>query len=370
MERCYSEGYVNPASQHRPGQRAKKVLEDTRERIAEILGADLGGSPPDRLLFTSSATEANNLALLGIAGAYQTGPGQVIISSIEHSSVIGPAEHLLDEGFRLDTLAVTTDGVVRAELFHDLIGEKTRVVSVLLGNHDTGVLQPVAELAAQCNEAGVPMHTDAVQVAGKLPVNFRELGVAAMTVGAHKLGGPLGIGALILRDGVPIVPITYGGHQQWGLRPGTESVPLAVGMLVALEILQKEQQQHASHLSGLRERFEARLRAGVKNLVINGSGAERLPHTSNVAFPGLDGQMLLVAFDMAGVVCSVGSACSSGSVELSPTLLAAGLPKEVISSSLRFSVGWTTTEQEIDEAVRRILYVYKELGGDQPFTVL
>ncbi|HYW80324.1 MAG TPA: aminotransferase class V-fold PLP-dependent enzyme, partial [Thermoguttaceae bacterium] len=204
IDRCHRAGYVNPASQHQPGQRAKKVLEDARERIALILGANMAGSSPDRLLFTSSATEASNLALLGIAKAYQTGPGQIIISSIEHSSVIGPAEHLLDEGFRLDTLAVTTDGVVRAELLPDLLGEKTRVVSVVLGNHDTGVLQPVAELAAMCNEAGVPMHTDAVQVAGKLPVNFRELGVAAMSIGAHKLGGPLGIGALILRDGVPI----------------------------------------------------------------------------------------------------------------------------------------------------------------------
>jgi cysteine desulfurase len=370
MDRCHAEGYANPASQHRPGQRAKKVLEDARERIAQILGADLTGNRPDRLVFTASATEANNLALLGIARAYQTGPGQVIVSSVEHSSVIEPAEHLLEHGFRLDTLSVTPQGVVRTEQLSALLGERTRVVSVTLGNHDTGVLQPVAELAALCNAARVPMHTDAVQVAGKLPVDFRRLGVAALSVGAHKFGGPVGIGALLVRDGVPLVPLSFGGHQQAALRPGTESVALVVGMLTALEVWQKDDDAHARRLTALRDRFEAGLRTGVRDLVVNGEGAPRLPHTSNVAFPGLDGQMMLMALDIAGVACSVGSACSSGSVELSPTLLAQGLTKEIISSSLRFSLGTTTTAEEIDEAVRRILYVYKELGGGQPFNLL
>jgi len=370
MDRCYAQRYANPASQHQPGQKARKVLQDARERIAEILGADLTGNRPDRLVFTASATEANNLVLLGIARAYQTGPGQVIISGIEHSSVIEPAEHLMEEGFQLDTLAVTSDGVVRTELLPELLSEQTRVVSVLLGNHDTGVLQPVAELARLCNDAGVPLHSDAVQVAGKLPLKFRELGVAALSIGAHKFCGPLGIGALILRDGVPIRPLIYGGHQQAALRPGTESVALVVGMLTALEIWQRDHEAHTQHLTALRDRFEAGLKAGIPDLAINGAGAERLPHTSNVAFGGLDGQMLLMALDIAGVACSVGSACSSGSVELSPTLLAMGLPKTVVSSSLRFSLGATTTEAEIDEAVRRIVHVYNELGGNQPFDVL
>ncbi len=370
MARCQAEGYANPASQHKPGQRAHKVLEDARQRIAEILGANVSGAEPDRLIFTSSATEANNLALLGIARAYQTGPGQIIISGIEHSSVIEPAEHLLERGWLLDTLSVTPDGVVRVEQFSGLLDRNTRVVSVLLGNHDTGVLQPVAQLAAKCNEAGVPMHTDAVQVVGKLPVDFRQLGVAAMSIGAHKFCGPLGIGALIVRDGVPIEPLWFGGHQQWQLRPGTESVVLAVGMLTALEIWQKEGQAHARRLAALRDRFEAGLKAAVSDLVVNGAAAQRLPQTSNVAFPGLDGQALLIALDMSGVACSVGSACSSGSIELSPVLLAMGLPKQVVNSSLRFSLGATTTEAEVDEAVRRILHVYNELGGNQPFHVL
>jgi cysteine desulfurase len=234
-------------------------------------------------------------------------------------------------------------------------------VSVMLGNHETGVLQPVADLAPICREAGVPLHTDAVQVAGKLPIDFRSLGVSSMTITAHKLQGPLGIGALILRDDVAIEPILFGGHQQSGVRPGTESVALAVGMRTALELWREEHEAHARQLTSLRERFEGRLKAGFDALVVNGSAADRLPHTASLAFPGLDAQVLLMTLDMSGVACSVGSACSSGSRELSPTLLAMGLPGEIVKSSLRFSLGATTTEAEIDEAVGLILSVVCEL---------
>jgi cysteine desulfurase len=363
MARCYAEGYANPASQHRPGQRARRVLEDAREAIAAILGADLFARPPDRLLFTSGGTEANTLAVLGIARAAKEGPepGHLIVSAIEHASVIEPAEHLMEHGWRLDTLGVTPDGVVRVEELAGMLTPNTRLVSVILGNHETGVLQPVADLVPICQEAGVPLHTDAVQVAGKLPIDFRALGVSAMTVAAHKFQGPLGIGALVLRGDVPLQPLLFGGHQQDGLRPGTESVALAVGMRTALELWHQEHEAHARRLTALCERFERGLKAGFAGLLVNGSGAERLPHTSSIAFPGLDAQVLLMALDTAGVACSVGSACSSGSTELSPTLRAMGLPREIVAGSLRFSLGATTTEAEIDEAVRRILHVVSEM---------
>jgi cysteine desulfurase len=289
-------------------------------------------------------------------------PGQIIISASEHSSVIEPAEHLLELGWRLDTLGVTPDGVVRVECLPGLFSGRTRVVSAILGNHETGVLQPVAELAAISNEAGVPLHTDAVQVVGKLPVHFRRLGAAALTIGAHKFGGPLGIGALLLRHDVAIEPIFFGGHQQSGLRPGTEAIALAVGMLTALELCHK-QQSHIRQLTALRERLENGLLAAIPGLAVHGRQAPRLPHTSSIAFPGVDGQVLLFALDTAGVACSVGSACSSGSTELSPTLRAMGLPAEVAGRSLRFSLGMTTTEAEIDEAIRRIVHVWRELCG-------
>jgi cysteine desulfurase len=362
VARALRDAHANPASQHRPGQQALGVLEDARETVAEVLGADLAAPNADRVVFTSGGTEANNMAVLGIARARGQGkPGQVIISAIEHASVIEPAEHLLEQGWRLDTLGVSPDGVVRGDRLPPLLSPDTQLVSVALGNHETGVLQPVEQLAASCRQAGVPLHTDAVQVAGKLPVDFRRLGVAAMTVAAHKFQGPLGIGALILRHDAPVEPLLYGGHQQEGLRPGTESVALAAGMATALRLWQKDHRQHARQLAGLRDRFEARLKAGFPELVVNGAGAERLPHTSSLGFPGLDGQHLLLALEQVGVACSVGSACSSGSTQLSPTLRAMDVPHHVLTSSLRFSLGATTTEADIDEAVERILMVVGEL---------
>jgi cysteine desulfurase len=364
MARCFREAHANAASQHRAGQKAQQVLEEARESIGENLGAAVGGTASDRVLFTSGGTEANNLAVIGLARARPVAPpGQVIVSAIEHPSVMGPAERLLDEGWRLDTLGVNASGVVRVDQLTPLLTPQTRLVSVMLGNHDTGVLQPVAELAALASHAGVPMHTDAVQVVGKRPVHFRALGVAAMSVAAHKFQGPVGIGALILREGIPLLPLLFGGHQQHGLRPGTEPVALVVGMATALRLCRQEQDQRAQRMERLLSRLEGGLKAGYPGLVINGVDAERLPQTASIAFPGHDGQMLMMALDLAGVECSVGAACSSGSAELSPTLRAMGLPKAVVSSSLRFSLGPTTTEAEIDEAVRRILHVLRALDG-------
>jgi cysteine desulfurase len=390
MARCYAEVYANPASAHRPGQQARQALEDARERIAQILDADLAPPRRDRLVFTSGGTEANNLAILGIARAQDSplppnlrsvpgeGPGEragqlgltsssdskrIIISAAEHQSVIEPAEHLLEQGWRLDTLGLTSAGVVRTDPLAAMLAEGVRpdLVSVQLANHETGVLQPIGELAAMCNRAGVPLHTDAVAAVGKVPVSFRALNVAAMSVTAHKFQGPLGIGALVLRDGVPLSPLMFGGHQQAGLRPGTESAALAVGMAKALELWQREQVEHARRLRSLLNRFEAGLRGELPNVVIHGTAAARLPQTCSVAFPGLDGQILLMALDLAGVACSVGSACSSGSTELSPTLRAMDLPNALVSSSLRFSLGATTTETQVDEALRRIVHVCREL---------
>ena len=203
-----------------------------------------------------------------------------MISAIEHASVIGPAEHLLEQGWRLDTLGVSKDGVVATERLAALLGPRTRLVSVMLGNHETGVLQPVAELAALASHVGVPLHTDAVAVAGKLPIHFHRLGVAAMTVAAHKFGGPLGIAALLVRHGVEMQPILFGGHQQDGLRPGTEPVALAVGMATALELWQQEQDEHFRRLLALRKRLEAGLMAGYPEAVIHGRAVLRLPQTT------------------------------------------------------------------------------------------
>lgn len=360
VARCQAEGYANPASQHQPGQRARRVLESAREEVAALLGADPRGSPADRVVFTSGGTEANNLAVFGFCPPDLEPPGRLLISSVEHQSVLEPAEYLLERGWRVDTLPVDARGVVRHEVLDDptpkLLGEGTRLVSVMLANHETGVVQPLAQLSDCCRAAGVPLHADAVQAVGKMPVDFRRLGVDAMTVSAHKLGGPAGVGALLLSGRVArqLRPRLFGGRQQYQLRPGTEAIPLAVGMATALRLWHDEREQLAHRMGQLRARFEAGLRGLWPEVVIHGESAPRLPGTCNAGFPPLDGQQLLVALYAAGVACSIGSACSSGAAELSPTLRAMGLPSEMVRASIRFSLGATTTEADVDEALRRI----------------
>ena len=231
----------------------------------------------------------------------------------------------------------------------------------MLANNETGVLQPIGELAKLCAEREIPLHTDAVQVAGKLPLHFRDLGASAMTITAHKFHGPRGIGALIVRHGVKLNPLLHGGFQQAGFRPGTEDVALAIGMFTALQLWQREAAERAARMAQLRDRLEAQLLVGDANVVINGAAATRLPHTTNIAFVGLNRQALLMALDLAGVACSTGSACASGSSEPSPVLLAMGCAEGVVEGSLRLSLGATTTPAEVDEAARRILLTVNEL---------
>jgi cysteine desulfurase len=364
MRQCAEERLLNPASQHAFGRQARRRLEDARERIAELLGA----SAADRIVFTSGGTEANNLALFGRTdagrgtGAANSAELRLVISAVEHPSVSAAADELARRGWRVDRLGVNEDGVVRAEELAGLLRPQTRLVAVMLGQNETGVLQPVAELAAICARSRVPLHTDACQVVGKLPVDFRGLGVDTLSAAAHKFHGPLGIGALVVRHGVTLRPQLFGGVQQEGLRPGTEPVALAVGMCSALELWNTQREKRAARLRRLRDRFEAAIVAGWPSAEVIGRRSKRLPHTSNIAFVGLDRQALFMSLDQAGVACSTGSACASGSSEPSPALVAMGLPPAVWGAALRFSFGALTTEAEVDEAARRILRCCNDLG--------
>jgi cysteine desulfurase len=371
MRACYAEPYMNPASQHEFGRRARRKLEEARDRIAELLGAKTTGIHADRVIFTSGGTEANNLAIRGLlrrsGGAYvePTDPqyltSHILISAAEHPSITSLAKELQRCGHELDEIPLSKNGTVRVDSLRLWQRPNTSLVAVVLGQNETGVLQPVADVVSKCGDYGIPVHTDAAQVAGKLPVNFRELGVATMTVAAHKFHGPLGIGALVVCDGVELQPQLFGGFQQSGMRPGTESVALAVGMCRALELWHVEQHDRISRMGELRDRFERQIVAGYPDSSIIGANAERLPHVSNIAFVGLDRQALFIALDQAGVACSTGSACASGSSEPSPALIAMGLDRAEIESSLRFSLGATTTAAEIDEAARRILSCCNDL---------
>jgi len=369
IRECHAAPYLNPASQHEFGRRARRKLEDARQRIAEILGAKTTGVDADQVIFTSGGTEANNLALRGLAEGGRRPfsshaaehPGQIILSTVEHPSITALADAMSATGWQVDRLGVDANGVIRLDQLRAFLRSDTRVVATMLGQNETGVLQPVAELAAIANEQGVPLHTDAAQVVGKLPVNFHALGVASLSAAAHKFHGPLGIGLLIVRHGVRLNPQLFGGFQQAGFRPGTESVALAVGMCRALQLWHAESTERASRMRALRDRFEQTILQGWPEALVQGHDVERLPHTSNIALVGLDRQALFMAIDQAGVACSTGSACASGSSEPSPALVAMGAERAVISSSLRFSLGANTTTDEVDEAARRILRCCNDL---------
>ncbi len=309
MRPFLTDTYGNPASAHWAGRRARQALEDARERTGALLGAD-----PDEVIFTSGATEANNLALFGLAG--EAG-GHLVTSPIEHPSVAEPIERLARRGFVVDRLPVDLSGIVRAEALTELLKNETRLVSVMLANNETGAVQPVAQLVARLTP-GIAFHCDAAQAAGKLPIHFHELGLTTLALTAHKFHGPKGVGVLLIRRHAKLAPQFLGGHQQQGRRPGTEAVALAVGLARALELAQQEEP------------------------------ARR---------PGCRADSLLMNLDLAGVACSTGSACSSGSLLPSPVLQAMGVPEHVLHSAMRFSLSSLLTDAEVQEAAQRVAAV-------------
>ncbi len=365
---CYAEGFMNPASQHRPGQRARRTLESIRVRISEILGAKTTGMQTDQLVFTSGGTESNNLALLGLADSVsgsnspsQARPARVLISSIEHPSVFGAAEQLVRLGHDVEKIPVDRNGVCDLNALQELLQTPTTLVSLMLANNETGVIQPVAKAAEMCRSAGTLIHTDAVQAVGKIAVDFHVLGVDAMTFTAHKLNGPRGIGGLVVRHGLTPQPLHFGGFQQMAVRPGTEDVALAAGMGQAFELFVDQLEPRSLAMQRRRDQLQHKLVSEFNDLVINGGQAERVPHTLNLSFPGVDRQSFLLAADMAGLAISTGSACASGSSELSPVLLSMGLEKDLVEGSVRISLGVGTTDTEIDSAAQRIISIVNNL---------
>jgi cysteine desulfurase len=356
MRPLMTDTFGNPASAHRAGRKARQALEDAREAVAGLLGASA-----DEVTFTSGATEANNLAVFGLVGE----PGHGLASPLEHPCVAEPLRQLEARGFTLEWLPVSPRGVVPLGSLVSRVRPETRLVAVMLANHETGAVQPVRELLGPL-PPGVPVHCDAAQAVGKMAVNFRELGVTALTASAHKFGGPKGVGVLLLSRGTPLRPLLFGGHQQGGRRPGTEPVPLAVGLAVALEHAVRNLAENRAKLAALRALLWERLQKVAAPVVLNGpeiGSPDALPTTLNVSFPGCRGDVLLMALDLAGVACSTGSACSSGSLLPSPTLRAMGLPEELLRSAIRFSFAPTVGSADIDEAADRIGRAVRRVRG-------
>jgi len=354
VARVSREAFANPGSRHSGGRIARRVLDQARQVIADVLNADAG-----EIVFTSGGTEANNLALLGFA---QHRTGTFAVMDGEHPSIEAPLKEL--EGRGWSRLVIPMDREGRPEGDPEILSDpRSRIpgadagatfVTMLLAHNETGVLRDLRPWASKCQELRIPFHVDAVQAAGRMAVDFRSSGATTMSIAAHKFRGPRGIGALLVRSGTRLAASTFGGHQEAGLRPGTEVTPLAAGMARALELWREEREELTGRLMMLRDRFEAGVLAAVPGTYVHAAAAPRLPNTSNIAFPGRDGDALLIALDLAGVCASLGSACASGSSEPAPILLAMGCSPEIARSSLRFSVGWTNTAEEIDEAVSRI----------------
>lgn len=341
----------NPASSHSFGRKARQALETAREQTATLLGASA-----DEVIFTSGATEANNLAILGLVGeppASSRRSGHLLISSIEHPCITEPAQQLAQAGFTVEYLPVNSTGQVDPASLPAMLREDTRLISVMLANHETGAIQPIKELAAHLPK-GIRFHCDAAASAGKMPIHFHDMGVTSLTISAHKFHGPKGVGALLLRSKNRLHPLLYGGHQQQGRRPGTEPVALAVGMARALELATLEMDQRRAKVFRLRRLFLDYLRQHTQPVVVNGPEEGGIVHTLNLSFPGCLADLLLMNLDLAGIACSTGSACSSGSLLPSPVLQAMKVPDEVLHSAMRFSFSHLLAEGEVADAARRI----------------
>ena len=355
---------ANPSSQHAAGRQARQIVEHARESILMHCGGRTHGMASDQLLFTSGGTESNNLAIFGLT---ESKPGAIVVSTIEHPSVLAAAEYAGQQGREVRYLACSADGVVCLEQLEEWLATQSTsssiaLVSLMLANNETGVLQPVAQAAAMCRRAGVLIHTDAVQVLGKSDMDFANLDVDAMTITAHKLHGPVGIGALILRHGVELRPQSFGGFQQLGQRPGTETPVLAGGFETAVSNAKTNLAERVATMRRLRDFLQTSLLALIPSVILMGSEADRLPHTLSVAFPGVDRQALQLALDMAGIACSTGSACASGSSQPSHVLQAMGLDSLVVGGGIRFSVSAETLDSEIEQAVASLATIVPKLA--------
>lgn len=339
--------FGNPSSVHWAGRRAKQGLEDGREQVAALLNAR-----PAEMLFTSGGTESNNLALRGVLHQIARGKeAHVITTAIEHSSILEPLQMLAREGVSLTILPVDSDGRVSVADLAAALRPETVLASISLANHEIGTIQPISDMSQMLRQHGVLFHVDAVQAAGKLPLDVTRLGVDLLSLSAHKIYGPKGVGALYVRKGTALAPVFGGGPQEREKRPGTENVAAAVGFGAAAALVARELESNAAQALRLTTKLWKGIREGVPAVSLNGSQHQRLANTLNVGFTGAAAEGLMMGLDLAGIAVSTGSACAAGSVEPSHVLLALGRNEADAKSAIRFSVGKDTTDQEIDRVL-------------------
>ena len=348
----FSEEMGNAQSVHSFGQRAKAAVEKARREVAALINAS-----PAEIVFLSGGTEADNLALRGVAEAHGDHGRHIVTTKIEHPAVLATCEALEGAGYRVTYLPVSRSGTVSIDDVRQAIGDDTILISAMLANNETGTIQPIEEIAGVVAEARargldhLHFHTDAVQAVGKVPVDVKRLGVDLLSLSGHKIHGPKGIGALYVRKGTRLAKLLYGGHHERDRRAGTENVPGIVGLGRAAEMARVQLDKRTSRMLDLRDHLEQEVTSRFPDVRVNGDKKQRVPNVSNMSFGGIDGESLLIALDLKGIAVSTGSACASGSLEPSHVLQALGLSRDEVRGSLRFSLGAFNTRDEIDYTV-------------------
>ena len=347
MAAVLREDFGNPSSVHYFGQRAKARMDDARTAVARLLNAD-----PSEVVFTGSGTEGDNLALRGAADVLeQIGRKHLITSGIEHEAVLNTAKALARRGWEVTLVPVDASGIVNPDAVREALTPRTGIVSVMHANNEVGTVQRVTEIASIAKAAGAMVHVDAVQSAGKIPLDVKALGADLVAISAHKLYGPKGVGALWIRRGVRLVAATTGGRHERGRRAGTENVAGIVGFGVAATLAREHREAEAIRLAALRDRLESGVLAAVPGTAVNGDVIARVPNTTNISFDRVEAESLLIGLDLAGIAVSTGSACSSGTLEPSHVLKAMGLPPHRTQNSIRFSLGAANTDAEVDRTL-------------------
>jgi cysteine desulfurase len=357
----FAESFGNASSIHSAGQHARAGVDHARESVAALVGAK-----PSEIVFTCGGTEADNLAIFGVVGASRKPKKHVITTAIEHHAVLNACQLLEKQGVEVTYVPVSQGGVVNPEDIRGALRPETILISVMHANNELGTVQPIEEIGRIAAEADVYFHCDGVQSAGKLPLDVNLAGADLLSLSAHKIYGPKGVGALYVRSGTPLEPQFHGGHHERDLRPGTENVAGIVGFGKAAEVARQRLTEDARRIAALRDRLEESVLALVPAARVNGDPARRIPNTTNLTIPGAGGEALLIALDLKGVACSTGAACSSGAVNPSHVLLAVGLSQDDARSSLRFSLGRSTTAEEIDYALATIPGVVERLRALSP----
>lgn len=357
----FSELYGNPSSMHFFGGQVQKKVNEAREQVADLLGAE-----PSEIVFTSCGTESDNAAILGTLDSYPE-KRHFVTSRVEHPAVGNVATYLSRKGYRVTELSVDREGRLDLDELKESLLENTAVVSVMYANNETGVIFPVEEISQRVKERGIPFHTDAVQTVGKIPINLKKSTLDLLSLSGHKLHAPKGIGVLYIRKGTKFSPFLIGGHQEKGRRGGTENVPYIIGLGKACELAKKNMEDENTRVRTLRDYLEKKILETIPNVLVNGDREHRLPNTVSVSFEYVEGESILLLLSDLGICASSGSACTSGSLEPSHVLRAMGVPFTAAHGSIRFSLSIYNTKEEMDYIIQHLPSIITKLRDISPF---